>query len=61
MTKVEAVKDFNNHVKPSIIKRYGKNDKPAMRQAWNDYIDSLQRDGRISMKQANTWDSPIKR
>ena len=60
MTKKQAEKEFNREIKPSVIERYGKNDKTAQRTAWNDYTDSLHRDGQITNKQRETWDSPIK-
>lgn len=33
-------------------------DKPARRQAWNDYIDGLQKDGQITRRQSETWTQP---
>ena len=34
-------------------------DKPAIRQAWVIYIDSLHRAGLITDRQAETWDNPF--
>lgn len=57
MTKAQAVAEWRKHVKPGIVRRYG-SDKPALRESWNNFTDMLCRDGRISMKQYESWDSP---
>ena len=51
MNKKEAVKYFNKHIKSLIPK----DDKPAIREAWGVYIDSLCKDGTITSKQYNNW------
>ncbi len=58
-TKAEALKDFNATLKPAVIARYGRTDKPAMREAWVIFVDGLERDGIISERQAATWDNPF--
>jgi hypothetical protein len=59
MTKSQAVKQFNETVKPAIVARYGKSDNAAMRQAWNDFTDALCKNGDITPKQSENWTSPI--
>ncbi len=59
MTKADAVKDFNATIKPAVIARYGRKDKPAIREAWVVYVDGLERDGMITERQAMTWDNPF--
>lgn len=58
MTKNDAVRDFKMSILPCIIHRYGK-EKVAIRCGWNDYVDYLQKDGRITEKQAKTWTNPF--
>lgn len=58
MTKQQAQQEFTHNIKPYIIKRYP-NDKPALRQAWNDFTDNLCKQGHITLKQYETWTSPI--
>ncbi len=62
MTKREAIQQFRDYVLPEIKKEHEKDgliDLPARRQAWNDYIDALQKNGRITVQQAATWTSPF--
>jgi hypothetical protein len=54
MTKREAAARFRANILPGIPA----DDKPAKRQAWNDYVDALQRDGAITERQASSWDQP---
>lgn len=60
MTKEEAVREFKETVLPYVIEQYGPNDRPAIREAWNDWTDMLARDGRITMKQYETWVGPFR-
>ena len=55
MTKAEALEDFREYIRPMIVKKYGSNDKPAIREAWNNYTDFLCKNGLITEKQYNTW------
>lgn len=55
MTKKEATRDFTRYVRDSGISR---RDKPALREAWNDYTDSLQKNGLITARQYDTWTQP---
>jgi hypothetical protein len=38
----------------------GNLDKPALRQAWNDFTDMLCKSGQITQNQYDTWLGPIK-
>ncbi len=51
MTKKEAEQIFKDNYWHSIPK----NDKPAVRQAWNDFTDSLCKDGQITRHQYESW------
>ena len=55
MTKVEAVKLFRDIVN---VRDY-KDDKIALREEWNSYVDMLCNDGYITEKQCDTWVSPF--
>jgi hypothetical protein len=58
MTKLQAEKLFKEEVMPNVIERYGRKDKPALQSAWNDFVDTLYKDEKISYKQAYTWNHP---
>ena len=58
ITKDIALTEFKVFDYPHIIRRYGKSDKTAIRCAWNDYVDMLEKEGRISAWQAETWVNP---
>ena len=53
MTKAEVLCQFRRYAKPRG------SDKPAIRQAWCNYVDLLCRDGMITNKQAATWTNPF--
>ena len=59
MTKAEAVKNFRQlwkaHVKGSRLYY----DTIAKREAFNDYTDTLCKQGLITLKQYETWDQPF--
>jgi len=55
MTKAEALKHFKQNILPSIPK----NDRPALREEWLVFTDSLCKSGMISNKQYETWDNPF--
>lgn len=59
MTKKEALEEFKNDILPAVIKRYGKTDKVAITEEWNNYTDFLCKDRRITMKQYETWCHPF--
>lgn len=56
MTKKEALKQFNEAWESSNPPA---KDKPAKREAWVRYIDSLARFNVITNRQAETWDNPF--
>ena len=51
MTKPQAVKLFTDYNKPF-------HDYWTMQLAWSCFVDGLERDGHISMKQQANWDNP---
>ena len=60
-TKQQTERLFKSEVLPSIISQYeqdGKIDKPARRQAWNDFTDMLCKDGQITENQYMNWRQP---
>ena len=50
LTKKQVLNIFNEDIRPEVIKQYGKNDFPALRMAWNNFTDSLCKDGQITQK-----------
>jgi hypothetical protein len=54
MTKVQAEKEFKELYNVAEFKH----DRPAIRELWNNFVDSLHRDERISDNQAQNWDQP---
>ena len=36
-----------------------KDDKPALREAWSNYIDGLCKDGEITLQQYENWGNPF--
>ena len=59
MTKKEAEQEFRSCFLDEIRREYGKNDKVAIRTGWNDFVDYLQKEGRITERQADTWSNPF--
>ncbi len=59
MNKKEVVAEFKEFVLPNVIKRFGEKDKIALAEAWNDYTDALCKDGRITLKQYESWTNPF--
>ncbi len=56
MSKTEAVTQFKQgyaNIWPKLEK-----DKPMMREAWNNWVDELQKNGSITERQASTWTQP---
>jgi hypothetical protein len=54
MTKKEAEQEFKELYKLCDFKH----DRPGIRMAWNNFTDSLCKDGRISNKQYQNWTQP---
>lgn len=59
MIKSEAIKEFYRDILPEVYKAYGKRDKPAICEAWNNFTDALQKDDRITEEQYNNWSNPF--
>lgn len=56
-TALEVFKEELQHaIKNNVI---AKGDKPAIREAWNNYTDMLRKDNMITDKQYNTWSQPF--
>ena len=54
MNKKQAEEIF----KIEILPFFKNDDKPAKREAWHNFTDSLCRDGQITMKQYESWLNP---
>lgn len=55
MTKQEAKQSFAE----SIVLCISTRDIPAIRQAWNGFVDNLQKSGQITQVQADKWVNPV--
>ena len=60
MTKKQAKQFFIESVTTTVIYDWLDTDRPALRQAWNDFVDTLQRNRSITEKQASEWVNPWK-
>jgi len=69
MTKKQIDQQFKDYLLPSVKKAFERDnratlkgkackDKPARCEAYNNYIDSLHREGRITESQANRYCIP---
>tara|TARA_B100000287_G_C20569266_1_gene755852 strand:- start:242 stop:430 length:189 start_codon:yes stop_codon:yes gene_type:complete len=56
MTKAEALFYFKELYKMS---NWSRSDSTAKREMWNNYTDSLCKNGDISLKQYENWDQPF--
>ena len=58
MTKKEALKEFRELY---LTGEYAipRRDLPMKREAWNNYVDYLRTERRISNSQYSTWDNPF--
>ena len=55
METEDEIRDFFAiEIAPGVIAQWGETDKPAMRQAFNDWIDCLHKDGAINDEMADT-------
>ena len=58
-TKAEVEKMFRTVVMPAVREHErGRVDRPLRRQAWNEFIDALEKDGTITSAQASKWVPP---
>ena len=58
MSKYMTKKQAELFFKEETILDLDKKDKILIRTTWNDFTDSLCKDGQISEKQYNNWDYP---
>jgi hypothetical protein len=58
MTKREALSEFRAYVLPHVVATYGADDRVAISEAWNDWTDALCKEGRITLRQDETWVGP---
>lgn len=56
MSKVDVNRSFREDVLPHLRHK----DRVSVRSAWNDYVDSLHRDGLVTDHARNTWVSPYR-
>ncbi|AEY69524.1 hypothetical protein AH2_00013 [Burkholderia phage vB_BceS_AH2] len=62
ITLAQAFEQWNADIKPAVIKEYGRDDYPALSESWNDYTDSLCKEGALNDLQyhhAPAWDDDI--
>lgn len=59
MTKKEALARFREEVMPHVLLRYGKRDRVALAEEWNNWIDYLHSEGLVSSKQRDGWLNPF--
>lgn len=55
MTKAQALEIFRAHYLPTIPKH----DTDMKCEEWNNYTDSLRRQGDITERQYETWSNPF--
>lgn len=48
MTYAEAFAQWSDSIRPAVIAQYGADDGPALAESWNDYTDSLAKDGEMT-------------
>ena len=54
MTKKEVEKLFKTEIYPTL----NKSDKPMIRELWHSFTDTLCKNGEISEKQYDNWNTP---
>ena len=59
MTKVEVVASFREMLKDSPTGTLLKGDRIAKREAFNNYVDMLNKDGLVTDYQAYNWSNPF--
>lgn len=62
MTKQQALQMFKEEILPFIKQQYeqdGIKDTIARREAWNNFTDTLCKNGDITTKQYEKWDNPF--
>jgi hypothetical protein len=58
MDYYQVIAEFEETVLPHVIKQYGHDDRIAIRTAFNDYVDYLNKEGQISDYDAFDMDNP---
>lgn len=48
ITTAEAFSRWENEIKPLVVEQYGEDDDPALSESWNEYTDSLCKDGELN-------------
>lgn len=46
---------FDDEILPHVIEKYGEDDQPAINEAFNDWTDSLCKDGELHDEQYNKY------
>ena len=59
MTKKQVVASFREMLKGSPTGTLLKGDRIAKREAFNNYVDMLNKDGDVTDNQANNWSNPF--
>ena len=59
MTKKEVVASFREMLKDSPTGTLLKGDRIAKREAFNNYVDMLNKDGMVTDHQAYNWSNPF--
>jgi len=54
----DVLADFEENILPAVVEEYGWDDVPTKREAWNNWTDSLCKNGQITTHQYCTWDNP---
>lgn len=57
MTRDQALRDFKSFYQPARNSK-GRIDRPALYEAWGEYLDALCKDGKITLRQYETWENP---
>lgn len=53
--KKDVLIEFKNHVIPHIPK----DDVVAKREAWNDYVDFLEKENHVNVNRSRNWSNPF--
>ena len=59
ITKKEVVASFREMLKDSPTRTLLRGDSIAKREAFNDYVDMLNKDGMVTDYQAYNWSNPF--
>jgi len=54
MSVDDVMRDFNENVRPEIIRQYSEDDIPALREGFHNYVDGLQKADMIP-EYLNNW------